>query len=365
LIYKINHQLKLKEMSKYIFISDLHMNDERSLSASRPYGWLSENLAQNVANFLDYIYNRNDIDELVLLGDTLNTWVCPINVHPQNFDSILSAKQNQCIVEAFNKIILKKRTKVNYVIGNHDMLVTQDILSNYMPGINFIGDISHKGAFIDGRIRGEHGNQYAMFNAPDFKESLYKGLPLGYFISRIAATKGNFLPLSNIIKDNLKADKNTFIPELVIDVVLKECGLTEEDEIKLPDNSIVKISVVKEKYADMNENWVREKGPESALEALIAEIGIMDLPAFRLCINDINIVLFGHTHIEELSKNKIGGNYIYANTGTWCEENNDEKTQKPQSYVEIETDEITNQIYVRLYHWENNNPVLFKHESLM
>lgn len=351
-------------MSKCIFISDLHMNDERSVNPSHHYGWLPVNRAQEVADFLNYINGFDDVDELVLLGDTLDTWVCPIDVIPQTFDDILTASHNQCIIDAFNKIIARGRIKLTYVVGNHDMLITKDILSNYIPGINFIGNDKYQGTFTDDKVLAEHGHLYATFNAPDFENSKYKGLPLGYFISRIAATNGSEIDMHKLFKDTKDTTLASKLPETVIDIVLHKSKLKETDSIILPDGTKALIKDIKAEYANLCVQWETEDKPVSLIDGLLAEVGLLGISAKSLFGEDTNIVLFGHTHDKELKEFHIdNNNYLYANTGTWCEKKlaND---NKPQSYVEIKKDEMNQSIIVQLVNWENNAPVLVKSKSL-
>jgi UDP-2,3-diacylglucosamine pyrophosphatase LpxH len=369
---------------KLIFISDLHMNDERSLQKGfyEPYGWLTADGAKALSGFLNYISTCNDVSEVVILGDVLDTWVCPIDVFPQTFESVLIATQNQCVIESFNTIVTKG-ILLTYVVGNHDMLVSTDVLQKYVPGIRFIGysdDMKSPGIYSSRKLHGEHGNMYAMFNAPDRKNSLYQNLPLGYFISRIAATKlakkgleeiEEILPgremrdemddiIGEVIRkyideegkvESLRMD-GFKLPELVVDAICVARGVKEDQKVVLPDTTEVLITTVKKKYANLYRQWVEMYGEDNAIKALLAEIGYLDSAAnMILKTGKSNVVLFGHTHKYKLEKG-TSHNTIYANTGTWCE------SSKPYTFVESQIDQEKKLHYIRMMNWKENAPVL-------
>jgi predicted MPP superfamily phosphohydrolase len=56
--------------NRIVFISDLHMN----VGAS--YSWLVKHTGE-LAEFLKNLSFRDDVAELVILGDMLDDWVCP------------------------------------------------------------------------------------------------------------------------------------------------------------------------------------------------------------------------------------------------------------------------------------------------
>lgn len=79
--------------NKRIYVSDIHMGAGRSLHSDNVYDWLGEEEANNFAAFIAYLQNQNDVGEIILLGDTMDNWVCPVNEAPPTFDEILRAKQ--------------------------------------------------------------------------------------------------------------------------------------------------------------------------------------------------------------------------------------------------------------------------------
>ena len=91
--------------NKLIFISDLHMNNHFSFSPSgngysHAYAWLNENIPK-VAAFLTWLKERDDVAELIILGDLFDGWVCPMHHAPTNdFMDIVTATENAPIVNA-------------------------------------------------------------------------------------------------------------------------------------------------------------------------------------------------------------------------------------------------------------------------
>jgi len=174
---------------KRVYVSDVHMGAPKRPDCTYDYNWLSEKEANNFASFLDYLDGQGDVAELILLGDTMDNWVCPIDEVPPTFEEILDAPHNAKIVASLKALTRNK--KVVYMPGNHDMHVTKETLQDprYFPEIVYGGSAFSKSRYRTSRLLAEHGSAYAMFNAPDPLNDPRTHRPLGYFISRLAATK--------------------------------------------------------------------------------------------------------------------------------------------------------------------------------
>jgi hypothetical protein len=61
-----------------IFISDVHMSTNGLGAYKHNFHWLSDQQIGNLTSFLDSLVVRKP-DELVIVGDLLDNWVCP---HP-------------------------------------------------------------------------------------------------------------------------------------------------------------------------------------------------------------------------------------------------------------------------------------------
>jgi hypothetical protein len=205
-----------------------------------------------------------------------------------------------------------------------------------------------------------------MFNAPDAANGMPTKLPLGYFISRIVATKVT-KPKENIhavfesLNDLLTLDDKISLPESVVDVVLLYSGVDEDAPIIMPDGTSVTARQVKAQYADLYKQWVDKYGPDLAIQAVWSELGHLGAAARDVAKEkEMKVVLFGHTHIEKIEEHPFFfSQYIYANTGTWCE-----SPKQPFSYVETQYDEKRRHQHVRLMNWENNQPVLIRKKKI-
>jgi len=348
---------------KRIYVSDVHMGAGRSLNKKKGYvyDWLGEKEAKVFANFLDYLNKQADVGEVILLGDTMDNWVCPIDEVPPTFDEILNAKHNQTIVESLRKLTENK--KVIYMPGNHDMQVTPDLLQQkkYYPKIVFGGSAMNKSRYRTSRLLAEHGSSYAMFNAPDPINNPGNRLPLGYFISRVAATKAartgdarrHFWTFIDDLLELLGPQK---LPQSIFEAILEEATLREDCEIVMgtkdgnPEGEriTIKASAVKEKYSDLYEQWQSHYGKGMAFKSVMAEIGYLgDLADHLSKKGDTNIIIFGHSHDSELDKDSwFVKDRIYANCGSWCDED------KPCSFVETQKDDEKRMHYVRLMEWK-------------
>ncbi len=112
---------------------------------------------------------------MVIQGDLFDEWLIPYSVKP--FDSALGitnsaafyraiadAPVNKPIFDKFREIALSGEIDVVYVPGNHDMLVTQDIVEELIPGIIWKSDAPGLGKYqpVD-EILLEHGHRYVFF----------------------------------------------------------------------------------------------------------------------------------------------------------------------------------------------------------
>lgn len=359
---------------KRIYISDVHMGAEKRTNCKYDYNWLGQNEADNLGHFLNYLSTQDDVDEIILLGDTMDNWVCPVDEVPPTFDEILNAKHNRTLVK--NLRTLTENKKVIYMPGNHDMHVTKDILQRekYFPKIIFGGSAFNKSRYRTGRLLAEHGSAYTLFNAPDPTNDPRNRLPLGYFISRVAATKvartGNGKRhFWTYIDDLLELLGPNKLPQSVFEAVLEEANLREDTEIiigtedRTPNGKpiTVKASAIKEKYANLYEQWESQNGKGMAFKAVMAEIGYLgDLADYLSKKGDTTIIIFGHSHDSELDKDSwFVDDRIYANCGAWCDED------KPCSFVETQKNNERGEYHVRLMRWEHGKKaVMVKEESV-
>jgi UDP-2,3-diacylglucosamine pyrophosphatase LpxH len=259
---------------KRIFISDIHMGDERSMKPSLqhpyPYGWLNRHIIK-LTNFLRDQSDTQDVGQLVILGDLFDQWIIPTDFDPlEKLDGICSNPANKGIID--NLKALADRSKLSYVPGNHDMSACQkdipivkEFIKTTLPGINFIcKDDQPTGIYREAKLVAEHGNTYCLFNAPDTWTNPDPFLLLGYFISRVVAYKvaqtgkqENYLDI--LYKFILEfRSKPNFIYNLFL-AVAADAGLNESDKIDMKNISgfepMITIDEVANRYMQLIQNW--------------------------------------------------------------------------------------------------------------
>lgn len=356
--------------NKKIFISDIHMGDDRSINNG--YGWLNQNIAI-VANFLDELLKSQEVSEVIILGDLFDQWVIPSDIDPlPTLPPIINSGKNEPIISKLKTVAASSQIKLSYVVGNHDPAFCKDnitdwkkVIQEIFPGINYIcNDDLPAGVYQSGKLRAEHGNLYCFFCAPDCWTDLPRFIPLGYFLSRIAASSkiqptGEPVSYHDLIKkyapDNLMTVE-VDIMNLLREIVNQEKMCFDFKMNGMPGypSGIINIGGVLEKYDKLVFRW---NHPGISLrEAFYMDIYGDLSPAFEkiyLPDQDADLVIFGHTHIPVMQK--IPGRdgacaKIYANSGTW-------KDGHTCTYVETELDEEQQRHYVRVKSYPGNQLV--------
>jgi hypothetical protein len=360
--------------TKRIFISDLHMGNEKSYKPGGnlyPYVWLYPPRTDMLADFLKTILESDDVMELIILGDLFDQWVCPTEFNPPTYESVAAATQNLRIIDMLKQIDNHNEIGLYYVLGNHDMLLDKQFLTSLFPNIHYIDPDSNYWSRlqVDG-ITAEHGNMFTMFCSPDTWSHPGSHLPLGFFISRVVAHKNavtgdgtNFLDiLAHFISDLFKD------PELAKDVfeaIAQDSGLDLSSMIQMNnlDNFPSQLSVqqVSDIYGKLLVTWGKNTPTGlNSLDGVICEMIGLAQAAEKVYFQDnkSSIVIFGHTHkymldgylleakfpdsVSELLPCK----YIYANSGTWI------NSHPYCTYVETEIKDDKH--YVRLYQYTDS-----------
>jgi predicted phosphodiesterase len=374
--------------NKRIFISDIHMGDERSMKPSpqhpHPYGWLRKNII-SLTKFLSETLQAQDVGQVVILGDLFDQWVIPTDSDPlARIDGICSNPANQGIIDNLKR--LAASSKLSYVPGNHDMSACQkdipsvkEFIKTTFSGINFIcEDDQPTGVYREGKLVAEHGNLYCLFNGPDTWTNPDPFLPLGYFISRLVAYKvaqtgqsENYLDLLRKFILEFKSKPN-FIYDLFL-AVADDAGLNKSDKIDMKNISgfgpVITIDEVANKYIHLIHDWDETHDKIDSITAIEGDFLGLSWAAYRVYLGpdtdpNINIAIFGHTHAWEnkdpypsLDENDQGSGpsypphpckSIYANSGTWID------STHLCTYVETEADEGNQWNYVRVKSYPGN-----------
>jgi UDP-2,3-diacylglucosamine pyrophosphatase LpxH len=304
--------------------------DAPSASNKNNWGWFTDNDRKRFYWFLQYIYDNasvTPIDEIVLLGDIFDNWVFPHDVKPPTFAEIVKAPQSNDIRALLNR--LSEKTSVLFLPGNHDMTLSRAELSSVLPKVTFARNGTSDPIYVAGRILGEHGNADALFCAPDPLRP--NELPLGYFISRIAATAvrdtgGTSPDLAEVIFELIKLVENKEeVAESVFDAICARAKVPQTAKILMPDDlwggAEVSVQDVREKYANLFNEFVKRKGVVDAVRAIAAESGDLEpVAALRHIQYGAKLVFMGHTHNETVKPlhEMLYQDATYVNSGCWC-----------------------------------------------
>jgi len=338
----------------------MHLGALRPPAGARfPYDWLNTEEDYTLVNFLKYLHdNESNLSELVIVGDFLDTWVCPHDEQPPTFVEILTAHPH--IINVMNAL-LASGVRLVFLEGNHDMYLTRSLLDTVLhPSANLE---YYPDFYLSGGVYAIHGHSFDTFNSrPSGAAANISGLPLGYFVSRIVATKkaltnSSKRPIVEVIEHiirNVLHNQGSAVG--VFDALLEDAGLDENITFKMSGGTPVTVPEVRAAFADVT------------VSASIADItpfakSLVENTDSTDGFPDRALVLCGHTHGAlmvplDLSDFDVGGfdyTQVYANSGTWI--GSEENPVITPTYIEVEPDESDDQlIRVRRMNWKNGAP---------
>jgi len=321
------------------------------------------------------------------------------------------AANNKGVFDDLNSIIQDGKILVTYVPGNHDLAITAANVESVLPGINQARDeMLGLGTYspVDyPKIAIEHGHRYNFFCAPDpiSNQDIAPGtiLPPGYFFTRIAVlwvsqgfpSKADTLPkitpntsgdlsqdlLFRYWKDwavtlNLYPIKNNFDEKIIVTNINGFEGAYSVNDL-LPYQSSPGGEIDVKLYKGIQDNWDTIQtinkvavhiDTKRAIDSVMAVSEIdrqAGLQYFSNPNSDKRIVVFGHTHVSKIipSNNYKEQKSIYANSGTWIDNNNGLKTRTFVVITPQDTDE-SSLTYVKLYNIENGGVQQMAADSL-
>ena len=377
-----------RETHRIIVISDLHLGVDDSFSETVKNKDL-------IAEFLERLV-ISDIDELVIAGDLLDEWFVPISYEPHYdlgafFERV--AENNASIVAAFEKIIQSGITVV-YVPGNHDLLLDEETLAKLIPGIVQARDVDGLGTYRTGmrsEIVIEHGHRYDSFCAPDTLSNKeitgdYPSfLPPGYFFTRIASTsvvEGKSAPQKDFPKieapskedaDQLDAytyfsvwlwAMTTFPIKADFDEKAIYVGVNGYDNSFSLSDLLPTVqddgSISAVLYANAQRRWdevqqinkVATKNSYSEATVGAIDHTFFDKQAVKQYFDldsTVDVVVFGHSHVPLVNRyeNEYDKEKVYANSGTWIDEN---LIGLERCFVVIESGEQFTDVRLMEYH---------------
>lgn len=387
------------ERNMIVVISDIH------LGADLAYTECKENL-DPLEKLLKQIKAARNVKELVIAGDMLDEWFVPATVDTyQGKDQADFVKRiavtNKGVIDAINSIIQEGKISVTYVPGNHDLTITAANVESILPGINQARDAEQGlGTYSPvghPEIAIEHGHRYNFFCAPDpiSNQDVAPGtiLPPGYFYTRVAvlhviqkpATPADTPPVvtqntSGGASQNLLfvywnvwnralstyTIANKFDEKIIVTNVDGFTGAYSVNDL-LPYQTVAGGWIDVKLYKGIQDTWDQRQTlnrvavsiPISQAIANAAKSSESEDQAknqyFLNPDSDKRIVIFGHTHDPKISASEDhnGQKAIYANTGTWIDENLVAGTEMSFVVVTPQNADASSQTFVKLYNFED------------
>jgi UDP-2,3-diacylglucosamine pyrophosphatase LpxH len=274
-----------------VVISDVHIGTNYKTC------WYQQSVHEPyILTLLDYILQnanqgRNPVNRLVILGDLFDFWTYPPSMDPPTIDEILAANPNLFGSKGkFTQVVQALKGNVQYIHGNHDILLTQADL-NKIPGgghqIQLLPDIYPDAS----GIVFTHGHLATMFNAPDAR---YPGeVPVGHFVTRAISymldttlqpgqTAANLpdqgspygFSLSSLIPGLSGQFKDPSITSLLLDYIAERCKFSKTAPIQMGKGQApTTISAAKTKYDGLFMQWVAQNGGGVAGNNNCREVG--------------------------------------------------------------------------------------------
>jgi len=398
-----------RERNMIVVLSDLH------LGADIAYAECNKNLS-SLQKLLKQISVSPNVKELVIAGDLLDEWFVPATVNTykgkdqRDFVQRV-AETNKGVIGGFNNIIKSGKILVTYVPGNHDLAITAENIELILPGMNQVRDRQQGlGTYSPAdypKIAIEHSHRYNFFCAPDpiSNQDTAPGtiMPPGYFFTRIAALHvaqnkpqpGDTIPL---VTPNISGDEsqnslfaywklwewtiNHFTIKEKLDekiIVTNVDGFTKTYAVNdlLPYQSTPGGQLDVNLFKGIQDTWnqrqiinrVAINIPVSQAIARASSVEETDNQAkvqyFMNPNSDKRIVIFGHTHVAKIisSNNYNGQKSIYANSGTWID-NNPNLTTMNFVVITPQNNNASSQTYVKLYNFEGEVATKMAEDSL-
>ena len=320
-----------------VVLSDVHIGN------NSPTCWYQAHVHEPyLTHAFDWIVkNAGMFQEVVLLGDLVDTWTYPPSVQPPSMAEIIAANENVLGPNGALARVVKAVPKVTFLLGNHDGTLTGgDIaaLQHSVGAIDLVDAVHVVSGSTGRRTVFSHGHYWTMFNAPD-DHSPWDTLPVGHFVTRaFSYMMANKLPPGKTVADEpnmgyplgfdflqfLRSLGPTMRPDiaaLLLDYTSTASGMPETLPIVLPHGEKTTIQEAKDKYADLFTRWVaKENGSVmNAARAALADGSGEYLAWFaqQLAIQQsADLVVMGHTHTP------VGGLSIspvnYYNNGFEC-----------------------------------------------
>jgi UDP-2,3-diacylglucosamine pyrophosphatase LpxH len=321
-----------------VVLSDVHIGN------NAPTCWYQTSVHEPyLIAALDWVVqNAGMFQEVLLLGDLVDTWTYPPSVQPPSMADIIAANPNTLGPNGALARVVKAVPKVTFLLGNHDGTLTPaDItaLQDSVGPVELVDPVRVLTGTSGARTAFSHGHLWTMFNAPDDRAPWGDSLPVGHFVTRaFSYMMANRLQPGQTVADlsnmgypngfdiwqflsSLNFNLSPDIAALLLDYVSTVAQMPESLPVVLPNGQTTTVTAAKQIYANLFTRWVQmENGSiTNAARAALADGSGNYLAWFaqRLAIQEsADLVVMGHTHTP------IGGLTIapvnYVNSGFEC-----------------------------------------------
>jgi len=371
-------------------ISDIHMGEERA--TDHGYCWFGRN-KDALENFLEYVVSSQQFRKLVIMGDLFDEWLVPytwspfdeqhnISTNREYFLSVANSPVNAQIIKKLQDIAVGGEVELVYVPGNHDMLMTKEIMDEIIPNITWAGVEETPGLGLYSpldEIIMEHGHRYDFFNCPQPIVNPGHKLPPGYFVSRLYAQ--GMMDQQSSPKSTAETSGSFEFETAWTIAYLYTIGhfsmpLPQGDSANILMGGIDSYSnpmsfdgtrkMYAENIEDLWESTQSQNQVPVSTECCFHAIwnGHSDLYTaakteymLPLAPTTYKVVAFGHTHQPELKAHKWLGKIknIYANSGSWIDA--EASNYNVRTFLSIQPAEWTgsNLDVVSLYQYNKDN----------
>lgn len=287
------------------------------------------------------VEHKDQVSELVLLGDLLDFWTYLPSEQPPTIQQIIDANPNILgPTGALTRAVAALPGRVSLLLGNHDGTLTQtdiETLSAHVGQIQLVDPVHVLTGRRGAKTVFSHGHLWTMFNAPD-DDTPFAPLPVGHFVTRMIAYKAvhALLQPGQTVADlpgwGVPAPwSGAYLWKLLLaggdvagallDLMAANANFSHDDPIILPHGQTTTLTQVKTIYADLFTRWVaKEQGFANAGRAAEADNeggSYLAWFAQRLAMeNDADLVVMGHTHAPIAGM--AGSPVIYKNNGYEC-----------------------------------------------
>lgn len=365
---------------KIFFLSDIH------IGTNQPTNWYAQSFHEPfLVAALEHIAAQADaglVDELILLGDVVDQWMYVPTEKPPSFQEITAANPTifSTVLPETVSAVVRNKGKATYLNGNHDMAVTEDDIHSVSGDIGYVSTPLYVPESGGGQIVCTHGNLFSLFNAPNVSQHPpgSSGLPLGFFVSRLAARwasqqgkpayqQPNTGDPNGVLFDTEALEglfKSLFegrddLASLIMSALLQATN-NQDDCILMADGSTVAVADVGTIYSDAFSGYPKSTGVDdvqfgmlAAESALLESDAIDSLSHFaKELAESYTMIVMGHTHVpvEKFAEFLFNKKGLYANSGFMCPSQPDvEAGRKHPTFAEITVDTDKRQLIASIH----------------